>query len=396
MRYLRLLPLVLASFLVACGEDQPAGPASIPQPDVTATTVLSFSQLSAGLDHFSCGVTTDDRAYCWGSNYNGQLGDGTTVTARLTPVAVATTLRFRQVSAGWGHACGVTADNRAYCWGSNGVGALGDGTLDDHYTPVAVAGGRRFRQVDAGSDFTCGVTPDDRAYCWGNNFTGQLGDGTTATRLVPKAVAGGLYFKHVRTGPQHTCGITTTNRAYCWGYNANGELGDSTNVKRLRPTRVAAGSRRFRQIDTGNAHTCALTPADLAFCWGHGGHGELGNGKAILSYWPRAVSGGLHFERLTTGDHTCGEIAGDRAHCWGYNAYGQLGDGTTTNRLKPTPVTGGLFFAQMSAGDSHTCGKTPSGKAYCWGDNLLGEVGDGTWQDTRPTPTPVAAPATSF
>ena len=365
-------------------------PAS-PEGDVSAAAALAFYQISGGLDHYTCGVTLDQRAYCWGRNYRGQLGDGTTVTARLNPVAVATTLHFRQVSAGWLHTCGVTPTYRAYCWGSNGIGALGDGTTNDHYTPVAVAGGLKFRQVDAGMDYTCGVSyPDNRAYCWGNNWAGQLGDGTTTAHLRPVAVVGGLYFKQVRLGAFHTCGITTTNRAYCWGYNSYGRLGDSTNVTRLRPTRVAAGTRRFRQIDAGGGYTCAVTTTYRAFCWGHGGNGELGTGRLFQSYWPRAVVGGLYFERLTTGAaHTCAETTSNRVYCWGYNGLGELGDGTTTNRLAPVPVAGGLSFAQVSAGGEHTCGKTPADVAYCWGDNLLGAVGDGTWQNVRLTPVPV-------
>jgi alpha-tubulin suppressor-like RCC1 family protein len=360
----------------------------------TAMTALSFYQLSGGQDHYTCGITLDYRAYCWGRGYRGQLGDGTTSTAQLTPVAVATTLRFRQVSAGWGHTCGLTPDYRVYCWGDNGIGQLGDGTTNNHYKPVAVAGQRKFRQVDAGIDFTCGVGyPDNRAYCWGNNWAGQLGDGTMATRLRPTAVVGGLYFKQVRTGGFHACGITTTNRVYCWGYNANGELGDSTRVTRLRPTRVASG-RQFRQVDAGGNHTCAVTTTYRAFCWGYGRNGAIGNGKAYVSLWPRAVAGGLLFERVTTGNgHTCGETTGNQAYCWGDNGSGQVGDGTTTyNHLEPVPVAGRLAFAQVTAGGQHSCGKTPTGVAYCWGNNGLGALGDGTWQNTRTTPVPVAGP----
>lgn len=380
---------------LGCRDDTtaPSGPpATAPQPAVAAATALQFYQLSVGQDEFTCGVTPEYLAYCWGRNYRGQLGDGTTVTARLTPVAVNTTLRFRQVSAGSGHTCGVTPDYRAYCWGDNGIGALGDGTTTQHLTPVAVAGGLKFRQVDAGMDFTCGITyPDNRAYCWGNNWAGQLGDGTTATRLAPRAVVGGLYFKQVKAGAFHACGITTTSRAYCWGYNANGELGDSTNVTRLRPTRVAAGTRSFREIDAGSAHTCAVTTAYRAFCWGNGRLGALGTGKLGMAFSPRAVAGGLSFRRVTAGSgHTCGETTGSRAYCWGYNAYGELGDGTRTNRLSPVPVAGGLSFAQVNAARETTCGKTPLNVAYCWGDNTLGAVGDGTWQNIRMTPTPVA------
>src|SRR4051794_11041069 len=167
------IPLLLAGAIFPeppCRDPSISGPADPEAAEprtalATATTALAFYQLSGGQDQFTCGVTPDYRAYCWGRNHNGQIGDGTTYTGpgteRLTPVAVATSLRFRQVSAGWSHACGLTPDNRAYCWGSNGVGALGDGTTNDHYTPVAVVGGLYFKQLDAGSDYTCGVTSLD-------------------------------------------------------------------------------------------------------------------------------------------------------------------------------------------------------------------------------------------
>src|SRR6266487_4708730 len=141
-----ILPLALAAAL-ACREDvrSPTAPESEPALAATATTAaLSFRQVSAGEDH-TCGVTTADRAYCWGRNFFGQLGDGTT-TDRLTPVAVAGGLRFRHVSTGSNHTCGVTTDDRAFCWGWNHYAQLGDGTTADRLTPGVVAGGRRFRQ----------------------------------------------------------------------------------------------------------------------------------------------------------------------------------------------------------------------------------------------------------
>jgi alpha-tubulin suppressor-like RCC1 family protein len=389
-------PLLLLAVL-GCRNDAtaPGAPASTRFPASPAATALAFSQLSAGKSGYTCGVTPDSRVYCWGWNAFGQLGRGTTSEFSLSPAPVLTTLDFRQVSAGGSHTCGITSDNRAYCWGSNRLGALGDGTTTDQATPVAVAGGHLFRQVDAGADFTCGVSyPDGRAYCWGDNTFGQLGSGSSSTSpsLTPIALVGGLYFQQVRTGQVHACGVTTTNRAYCWGNNGNGRLGDSTTVNRPRPTRVAAGTRRFRQVVAGHDYTCAVTTTYRAFCWGYGSAGQLGIGKAISSFWPRAVAGGLSFRRVTTGNyHTCGETTGSRAYCWGYNGAGYLGDGTTTSRLSPVPVVGGLSFAQVSAGWTHTCGKTPAGVAYCWGDNTVGQLGDGT-QNARSSPTPVVSP----
>jgi alpha-tubulin suppressor-like RCC1 family protein len=203
---MRALMSVLAGALMlaalGCREDTeaPTAPESGQALATSSTAPLAFRQVSAGGEH-TCGVTTDDRAYCWGRNFSGELGDGTT-TDHSTPVAVTGGLRFRQVSAGGAHTCGLTTDDRAYCWGAGGL--LGDGTTTPRLNPVAVAGGRRFRQVSAGSSHSCAVTPFDRAFCWGFNPSGQLGDGTTSRRLTPVRVQGaGLLFRQVSAGEHY-------------------------------------------------------------------------------------------------------------------------------------------------------------------------------------------------
>lgn len=114
------------------------------------------------------------------------------MTRRFRPVAVVGGLRFRQVSAGYTHTCGVTTTNVAYCWGGNSSGQRGDGTIaTDRARPVAVVGGgQRYTQVQAGFTHTCGVTTTNVAFCWGNNASGQLGDGTTTVRYRPTPVVG--------------------------------------------------------------------------------------------------------------------------------------------------------------------------------------------------------------
>lgn len=387
--------LALSAFALGCRDDAASPTESAPltpAENPSAAVALGLWQVSSGAEH-TCGVTTNNLAYCWGYNEFGQLGEGTNTgpepcsgavgpfPCSTRPVLVAGGHRFRQVSAGSFHTCGVTTEFRLYCWGSNDDGALGDGTTTQRLTPVAVAGGRQFRQVDVGYSHTCGVTTDKRAFCWGNNVYGQLGDGTTTQRLTPVAVAGGLTFKQVSAGTGHyyfTCGVTTTNRAYCWGRNNYGQLGDSTEaVRRVRPSLVAGG-RQYRQVDAGYYHACGVTTDHRAYCWGHGRYGQIGNGQTYLSFWPRAVSGGLSFRRVSAASsHTCGETTTNLAYCWGLNTYGQLGDGTTTQRLRPVAVIGGARFAQLSAGDFHTCGKTSAAVAYCWGDGFFGQLGNG-------------------
>jgi alpha-tubulin suppressor-like RCC1 family protein len=403
----RLLAVIGAALLGGLGcRDDAQSPSELPPaaPEaalVTTATPLAFLQLSAG-SFYTCGVASDHRAYCWGDNANGQLGIGTlwepefcheTSTCSRFPIAVVGGLTFRQVASGDGHhACGITTDSVAYCWGPGNWGQLGDGTLDDHYDPTRVATPLRFRQVSVGVVHSCAVTSDDRAYCWGQG--NLVGDGSTAStpRKRPVAVAGGLSFKQVSADGNHTCGLTTSSRVYCWGGNGHGQMGDGSGVgAQAKPVRVHTGLR-FRQLDTGFNYTCAVTVVYRDICWGVNDDGQLGDGTKTTRLLPRAVAGGVSFERVTAGfNFTCGETTTNRAYCWGSNFSGQLGDGTRTLRLKPTPVAGGLFFRQLSAGGVHTCGRASTDLAYCWGLNSEGELGDGTYTD-RLRPTAVAGP----
>jgi alpha-tubulin suppressor-like RCC1 family protein len=312
-------------------------------PRLTPAAVVGghrFLQVSSGTDH-SCGVNLFNRAYCWGDNTGGQLGDGTTADFRPNPVRVVGRLRFRQVVAANHHTCGVTTENRAYCWGENLFGEIGDGTRGTpRLTPVPVSGGLRFRQVSAALLHTCGVTLDDQAYCWGLNSQGQLGGGPEGDlSLTPVQVVGGLGFRRVIAGWTHICGVTPADQAYCWGDNIFGQLGDATTTTRQTPLPVAGGLR-FRQVGAaGQRHTCGVTVDDRAYCWGSNRDGQLGDGTISRHLRPFAVAGGLKFRQVSARfSHTCGVTLGNVAYCWGLNSDGQLGDGTTTTRLAPVAV----------------------------------------------------------
>ncbi|HEY9016651.1 MAG TPA: hypothetical protein VIM84_16475, partial [Gemmatimonadales bacterium] len=363
-------------------------------------------------DSHNCAVRTDGRAFCWGLNGFGQVGNGSTSFQVLRPTAVVGGLSFRQVSAGAYHTCGVTTDNRAYCWGLGGH--LGDGTSMNRLRPTLVAGGLLFRQVSAGPEHSCGVTTDDRAYCWGDNVFGQLGDGSTGQIgypvLSPVAVMGTRRFRRVTVGAYHSCGVTFSNRAFCWGGDQWGQLGDgpasgtcqvsfNTLPCRKTPTQVAGGYQ-WRQVEAGGGggpaedvpepvkggRTCGTTMDDRAFCWGDGTLGQNGDGARAFRTAPSQVAGDRPYRLAATGFwHSCALTTDNRAYCWGMNHFGQIGDGTEgTMRVRPRAVLGGHLFDQVSAGNASTCARTMSGAAYCWGFY----VGNGT-DDNYLTPQPV-------
>src|SRR6476469_6228733 len=176
---------------LSCRQDSASPTAPDDQPELTATalTTVSFHQISTGLISAPCAVTPDNQAYCWS---NG---------AEAAAVPVPGNTLFRRLSVGRWFTCGITTPEDAlYCWGSNFEGQLGDGTTTDRAQPTRVASNLRFRQVSAGSHHACAVSEDDIVYCWGWNGFGQLGDGTHVQRLVPTRVAGERHFSRVSAG----------------------------------------------------------------------------------------------------------------------------------------------------------------------------------------------------
>jgi alpha-tubulin suppressor-like RCC1 family protein len=99
---------------------------------------LQIERLSNGLYH-TCAEVAGNQVYCWGANWSGQFGNGSTRTSNPRPVLAAKGRRFTQVSAGEAHTCGVNASFAAFCWGSNSNGQLGNGSSGGQSTtPVRV------------------------------------------------------------------------------------------------------------------------------------------------------------------------------------------------------------------------------------------------------------------
>jgi len=404
--------LVLALFLTSCSGENMTAPATPPPPPPNTpppktSAPLQFAAVSAGSSS-TCGVTTRGAAYCWGGNTSGALVNGTVNGASTIPVPVSGGLTFATVSVGESHACAVTTAGTAYCWGANYGGELGNGTTTSSATPVLVSGGLAFTSVSAGYLHTCGLTTGGTAYCWGTNDYGESGADTTATVITtPAPVSGGLTFAQVSAGARHTCGVTIRGAAYCWGLNASGELGNGTTTGPQQcslPSGFSSPCSRipvavaddvsFARVNGGFDVTCAVATNGAAYCWGYNGAGALGNGTTADSPIPAQVSGGLTFATVSPGFgefHSCGLTTGGAAYCWGDNYSGELGTGTSTSSTTPVLVSGGLTFAQVSAGYRHTCGVTTEGVAYCWGDNYWGALGIGNYTDA-PSPTPVLGP----
>ena len=300
------------------------------------------------------------------------------------------------IAAGSHHACVLTSSGSAFCWGINEQSQLGASTsttctaISCSRVPVAVSGGFTFQSLDAGGDDTCGLVSGGTVRCWGAGTKGQLGNGSFSNSATPVAV-GVSSLKSVSVGNSHACALTTGGAAWCWGSNANNELGAPSagscpGACSATPLAVTGGFV-FSTITAGVRHSCGLTGAGAAFCWGGtDGLALLGNGTlAGLAPAPTPVSGGLTLKDIASdGPAACALTTAGQAYCWGNNIVGQIGDGTTLTRTVPTPVSGGHTFARLATTGgnpaflSHMCGITTAGAAYCWGSNASGQLGNTT------------------
>jgi alpha-tubulin suppressor-like RCC1 family protein len=153
----------------------------------------AWALASAG-DYHSCAISTANSLYCWGYNNNGQVGDGTT-TQRLSPKKIGTTGAWARINTGgtsgvYSHTCATTTGNSLYCWGNNSFGQIGDGTTTSpRLSPKKIGTTGVWAGAQAGGTHSCAITTAKSLYCWGYNGEGQIGDGTLDTRLAPKKIA---------------------------------------------------------------------------------------------------------------------------------------------------------------------------------------------------------------
>lgn len=388
------LSLLAAALLSACADNGPTTPAAPPPvAALTVTPTTPFASLNSGESH-TCALTSAGQAWCWGRNSYGQLGDST-ATTRTTPVQVLqqSGVTFTQVSAGQSHNCAITSAGQAWCWGYNANYLLGDSTTNLGLAPVAVkpVGGVAFTSIYAALGHTCGLDANGQAYCWGSNAYGQLGNNSTTHRKTPYPVQhpSGVTFTSISGGESHTCALDTAGQAWCWGYGAGGAMGggfsfgDSIPVQVTHPSGVT-----FTSLVADYRHTCALSSAGQAYCWGANNSGQLGDNTTTTQYTPVAVQqpSGVTFVSISLGSaHTCARTSGGQAYCWGLNTRGQLGDASFTQRKTPVAVSqpSGVSLGLVSNGAYFTCGLDGVGQSWCWGRNDFYQIGNGTTTDSN-------------
>lgn len=343
----------------------------------------------------SCVISDKGDAYCWGGNFQGDIGDGTTGVVRSVPVAVTGKLKFSSILNTTFGTFGLSPNNKLYSWGNAGSAFLANGTTSCS-SPVAVLGGLKFATYQYGSSTMFGQTVDGSVYAWGNN-NGAFGNGSASgSASSPIAVLGGLKFAQVsaNANTDDVVAIDASGNAYAWGNNSQGQLGVGDITPRSSPVAVLGGLK-FKRVFAGVACFFGLTSDGTAYAWGSNSNSLiLGVGDANARSSPVAVLGGLKFTELFPHAQGCfGKATDGTMYAWGYSSNGVSGTGLTDVVLSsPIAVLGGLKFEHFTTNGVAAFGLTSDGVAYAWGDNAVGELGTGDLVN-RSSPVAVFGPA---
>ncbi|MDO9182204.1 MAG: hypothetical protein Q7U04_07335 [Bacteriovorax sp.] len=154
----------------------------------------SYEDIAAGEDS-TCAITTAGILKCWGANGYGQVGNNTLVN-QFTPIIIdaGTTYAKVALSATFAHhTCAITTAGALKCWGSNSNGQLGNGTTGTppSQIPLLIDAGIIYREISVSFKSSCGITIAGSLKCWGDNGSGQLGLGNTTQKNTPTLVAPG-------------------------------------------------------------------------------------------------------------------------------------------------------------------------------------------------------------
>lgn len=393
----RMVELAIIALFVSVTTGCPPSP-SPPKPTVVAVT--------AGWRH-SCAAMATGAIKCWGRSY--ELGNGGAVDS-VTPVQVTgidgVTGFATAVDAGDNHTCAILTPGSVWCWGSNSNGQLGDGTTMDHPTPVestltAVNASQcgafgapcdAATQISGGGDHTCALLRDLTVDCWGANEHGQVGIGSfTAAVQAPTPVLGlpGLATS-ISAGSYHTCAVITAHGIWCWGLGTGGELGYGGTSSQALPVKVALPDTTASPTTVsagGNDTTCATLSDHSVWCWGFNGNGQLGDGTTTQRNTPVQAVGATAEAVAAGASHVCSADATAPLglECWGLNQVGQLGNNYSTSQsLTPQVLARGGIFTLIDSNALHSCASDKT-VIYCWGYNQYGEIGNPASNTAIPT-----------
>lgn len=341
-----------------------------------STNAQCWKEATSGYN-FNVAMQNDNSLWSWGSNKEGQSGDGTLLN-NSSPKKIGTDTDWKTVVTGTDHAVALKKDGSLWTWGSNKNGQLGDGTNVNKNTPKQIGSATDWQTIAAGNQYTVAIKKDGTLWAWGDNTFGQLGNGTSSGPNIPKQVGTDKDWKTITVGYRHTIALKTDGSLWTWGSNDDGKLGDGTTKNAYSPKKIGSDTD-WKTICGGGSHSLAIKTDGSLWAWGQNTYGELGNGTTMDSYIPIKIGTSTDWKTLgAAGDHSIAIKTDGSLWTWGDNSHNELGNGTYVNSLKPVQIGTGKSWQAVTAGWYYTTAVSTDGVMWTFGNNTDGQLGDGT------------------
>lgn len=329
----------------------------------------TWSKVAAGHAGTALGIKSDGTLWSWGSADNGILGQasGNFQFAAYSPVSVATTGSWSQISVGTAHALAINDNGKLFAWGDGQYGA----TTHRYTHPTS------WNQVTASQMHNAAIAFDGSLWTWGDNSYGQLGLGDTKARVAWPTKVGNSSWSQVAANQFVTAAIRADGTLWAWGYDAG--LSGTDSFHKSSPVQIGTATN-YSKIYLSGYTLHAIRSDGTLWAAGSSNGGKYGNGTTgtgtvwsspvqIGSNTWKSISGGTNFRIAIRSD--------DTLWTWGVNTDGQLGDNTTISKSSPVQVGAGLW-SWVRGGDSHVAARRQDGILFTWGDNAYGQLGDNT------------------
>jgi len=337
-------------------------------------STFSCAQTIAGGYEHCLTVCSDNTAWTWGSNWRGELGNGSWLDSNV-PVQVSSLTGIIAVAGGFNHSLALKNDGTVWAWGRNTDGELGNGNNTISNVPVQVSGLSVFTAIASGFTHSIAVKNDGTVWAWGANSSGQLGNGNNTNSNVPVQVSGLTGAIAIAGGQGHSLVMKNDGTLWACGRNDFGQLGNGNNTDSNVPVQVS-GLTGAIAIAGGDSYYLALKNDGTIWTWG---------GGCTLSNIPVQVSGLTGVIAIAGGyGHSLVLKSDGTAWAWGYNSHGQLGTGSTNSSdCVPGQVVLLSGIIAIAGGGRHSLALKQDSTAWAWGSGADGQLGNGNWSDSN-------------
>jgi alpha-tubulin suppressor-like RCC1 family protein len=363
----------------------------------------SFGQcwnVIAGGNNHSLGLKSDGTLWAWGTNGDGQCGQGNFLGGTGAPTQVGNESNWTFIAAGNKCSYAIKNDGTLWAWGLNDFGQLGDGTLLKKNLPIQIGTDNDWQKISSGVDgHVLAIKTNGTLWAWGQNNHGQLGLGNSSVSVnVPTQVGNDSNWSSIATGFYYTIFLKINGTLWSCGLGNNGELGNGSNVLAFVPTQIGT-QNNWIKIASGMEFSAAINNENKLFSWGKNTSGQLGIGNNINKNSPTLVNNDTNWDEIILGlTHSVAIKNNNSVWTWGNHFNCQLGNGNPCNIVGatinlPQQINSNTDWDKIFTGYSHSFSIKSNGDLWAWGFNGGNQLGNNSTSSSN-VPIAITCPTT--